>query len=173
MIDWLDPAEIWLPGENPEYLSRNFTVAEFERSDTAQRLDIDNTMPPDAVQRAKELCFEVLQPLRDNFGPIRVTSGYRSPELNRAVGGSSTSDHMSGAAADIEPLPNSDFDLRDMGAWIEKNCDFKQLIAEFLPGGWIHVSYAAEDIRKQVLAARKVRGSTKYYRFSFDTRTED
>lgn len=151
----------------PRYLSRNFTVREFERSETATRLGLNNSMGPDEIERAKILCAEVLQPLRDNFGPIRVTSGYRSPKVNRTVGGSRRSDHMLGAAADIEPPPNADYTLHDLGYFIEKKCDFKQLIAEFLPWGWVHVSYVQSDLRKQVLAARKVNRRTQYSQFSF------
>ena len=74
-------------------LSRNFTLQELIKSDTAIRLDIDNNPNSDQVQKLKELCENVLQPVRDQFGRVKVTSGFRSPELCRAIGSSENSQH--------------------------------------------------------------------------------
>ena len=87
-------------------LSTNFRLGEFTRSDTAKRLGIENECSSvEQVLNLAYLCHMVLQPLRDRFGPIRITSGYRCPELNRAVGGVKNSQHMRGEAADIH-LPS-------------------------------------------------------------------
>ena len=87
-------------------LSTNFRLGEFTRSDTAKRLGIENECSSvEQVLNLAYLCHMVLQPLRDRFGPIRITSGYRCPELNRAVGGVKNSQHLRGEAADIH-LPS-------------------------------------------------------------------
>ena len=87
-------------------LSNNFRLSEFTRSDTAKRLGIENECSSvEQVLNLAYLCHMVLQPLRDKFGPIRITSGYRCPELNHAVGGASNSHHLRGEAADIH-LPS-------------------------------------------------------------------
>lgn len=81
---------------------RHFTIAELTRSATARRLGIDNTPPASAIRALTSLVDDVLDPLRDALGgPIRVNSGYRCPELNRAVGGTPSSQHQYGEAADI------------------------------------------------------------------------
>ena len=83
-------------------LSKNFRLSEFTRSDTAKRLGIVNECSSvEQVLNLAYLCHTVLQPLRDRFGPIRINSGYRCPELNKAVGGVANSQHMRGEAADI------------------------------------------------------------------------
>ena len=85
-------------------MSTNFTLSEMISSQTATRLGIDNTPNDDQIENLKELCEKVLQPVRNEFGPVIINSGYRSPKLNAAIGGSSsTSQHccLNGAAADI------------------------------------------------------------------------
>jgi len=145
-------------------LSENFSLAEFTKSQTATRRGIDNTPGEDHLEAAKELFENVVQPVRDQFGPTVINSGYRGPELNEAVGGSSKSQHCKGEAVDIEVpgVPNA-----EVAAWIEENLDFDQLILEFYtPGipdsGWVHVSYKTEDNRKSVLTAMKENGKTVY-----------
>ena len=88
-------------GENMK-LSANFWLDEFEKSQTATRHGIDNTVPSGLVNDIKDLCVNVLQPIRDEFGPVTITSGYRSPDLNAKLGGSSRSQHCAGQAADLE-----------------------------------------------------------------------
>ena len=81
---------------------KHFTIQELTRSTTARRLGIDNTPPASAVTALHELVDKVLDPLREAWGgPIRVNSGYRCPELNKAVGGTPGSQHQRGEAADI------------------------------------------------------------------------
>ena len=123
-------------------LSKNFTLYEFLKSDIALRLGIDNSLPIDFLPRIKYLVDNVLQPLRDEFGRIRVTSGYRSVLLCEAIGSSSRSNHAFGLAADIEPIEPS-VTLLDIMEYIESNLPFKELIAEYMPSGWVHV--AAQD----------------------------
>ena len=85
-------------------LSPHFRLSEFLRSDTAQTQGLYQVPPPAVVERLRELCVELLEPVRASVGPLRVTSGYRRPAVNSAVGGSSTSAHMSGWAADVVPV---------------------------------------------------------------------
>lgn len=146
-------------------LSKNFTLQEFTKSQTALRQGIDNTPDGEHLEAAKALFENVVQPIRDNFGPTVINSGYRGPALNEAVGGSSRSQHCKGEAVDIEcpGVPNA-----DIAQWIVDNLDFDQVILEFYtPGipdsGWVHVSYKAEgDNRKSILTAMKEDGKTVY-----------
>ena len=137
------------------YLSPSFSVGEFEKSPTALRLQIDNTMPPAAIENAKLLCKHVLQPIRNKWSlPVTINSGYRSANLNRAMGGSQTSQHMLGMAADIEIHGVSNAILWQ---WIHDNLEFDQLIAEYLKpndpkAGWVHVSFNNGKNRKQALS---------------------
>lgn len=85
-------------------LSPHFRLSEMLRSDTAQTQGLYQVPTPAVVERLRELCVELLEPIRDVLGPLRVTSGYRRPGVNSAVGGSSTSAHMSGWAADVVPV---------------------------------------------------------------------
>jgi len=146
-------------------LSANFTLKELTKSDTATRLGIDNTPDDATIENLKLLCEMVLQPVREHFGKsVTVNSGYRSPESNAAVGGSKTSDHCKGQAADIEidGLPNP-----ELAQWIMDNLDYTQLILEFYTqgqpnSGWVHVSYDPNNLKKQELTAIKVAGKTTY-----------
>lgn len=145
-------------------LSKNFTLSEFTKSQTALRQGIDNTPDGEHLEAAKELFANVVQPVRDNFGVTVINSGYRGPKLNEAVGGSSRSQHCKGEAVDIECPGTSNYEV---AKWIEDNLDFDQLILEFYtPGipdsGWVHVSYKTEDNRKSVLTAMKEEGKTVY-----------
>lgn len=145
-------------------LSENFSLAEFTKSQTAIRMGIDNTPGEDHLEAAKELFENVVQPIRDHFGPTVLNSGYRGPALNEAVGGSSKSQHCKGEAVDLEVpgVANA-----EVAAWIVENLDFDQVILEFYtPGipdsGWVHVSYKTEGNRKSILTAMKENGKTVY-----------
>ena len=148
-------------------LSKNFTLQEFTKSQTAIRMDIDNTPEEERLEAAKILFEKVVQPVRNHFGPTVINSGYRGPELNKAVGGSSRSQHCKGEAVDIEVPGVANAEVAE---WIYKNLDFDQLILEFYtPGipdsGWVHVSYKSDESeknRKQVLTAYKEDGATVY-----------
>lgn len=146
-------------------LTQNFSLAEMVKSETALRLDLPNDPEPDHLENMKALAENVLQPVRDYYGMgVKVNSAYRHPDVNKAVGGSSTSDHCKGMAADIEipGIPNA-----ELAEWIKDNLEFRQLILEFYtPGvpdsGWVHVSYNPADNKKQVLTAMKENGKTVY-----------
>jgi hypothetical protein len=146
-------------------LTKNFTLAEMTKSETALRHDMDNTPGEAEIASLKLLCEKVLQPIRDHYGKgVKVNSGFRHPEVNAKVGGSKTSDHCRGQAADIE-IPG--VANAELAKWIVDNLDFRQVILEFYtPGipdsGWVHVSYVAEDNKKQVLTATKRDGKTVY-----------
>jgi len=141
-------------------LSKNFSLLELSSSETAVRKGIDNTPSTEVISNLQELCQNVLQPIREWYGkPINVTSGYRSPKLNKAIGGSSTSDHCLGCAVDFT-LPKEDYEK--VFKWIRENLEYDQLINEF-NFQWIHVSFRISGNRKQVLAAYKnAIGQTKY-----------
>jgi hypothetical protein len=128
-------------------------------------LGLDNTPDEQALENLKTLCEMVLQPVREHYGKsVSVNSAYRSPESNAAVGGSKTSDHCKGMAADIEIVGVANADLAQ---WIMDNLEYTQLILEFYtPGipdsGWVHVSYDPNNLKKQELTATKVAGKTTY-----------
>lgn len=146
-------------------LSKNFTLQEFTKSQTATRLGLDNNPSEEHLENAKVLFAEVVQPVRDQFGVTVINSGYRGPELNKAVGGSSRSQHCHGQAADIEVTGVSNVELAE---WIRDNLKFDQLILEFhtvgIPdSGWIHVSYKnPDDNRQRTMTALKENGKTVY-----------
>ena len=139
-------------------LSPNFSLKELCKSQTAARKGLNNI--PDAswekhiVENLVELAGNILQPIRENFNiPFTPSSGYRSPALNDAIGGSKTSQHSLGQAVDIE-VPT--VDNATLAQWIIDNLIFDQLILEFYKkgeptSGWVHVSYKNEGNRKQIL----------------------
>jgi zinc D-Ala-D-Ala carboxypeptidase len=145
-------------------LSKNFTIQEYIKSQTALRQGIDNTPTEEHMGNATALFRNVVQKVRDQFGVTVINSGYRGEALNKAVGGSSKSQHCKGEAVDIECPGTPNYDV---AKWIEDNLDFDQLILEFYtPGvpdsGWVHVSYKSEGNRKSVLTAMKENGKTVY-----------
>ena len=146
-------------------LTNNFSLAEMVKSDTALRHDMDNTPGEVEIANLKTLCKKVLQPIRDHFQTgVKVNSGFRHPEVNAKVGGSKTSDHCKGQAADIE-IPG--IANADLAVWIMENLTYTQLILEFYtPGvpdsGWVHVSYDPANLKKQNLTATKRDGKTVY-----------
>ena len=145
-------------------LSQNFTIQEYIKSQTALRQGIDNTPTEEHMGNATALFRNVVQKVRDQFGVTVINSGYRGEALNKAVGGSSRSQHCKGEAVDIECPGTPNYDV---AKWIEDNLDFDQLILEFYtPGipdsGWVHVSYKSEGNRKSVLTAMKENGKTVY-----------
>ena len=147
------------------YLTKNFSYQEMIKSYTADRLGISNDATREHVINLVNLCNFILQPVRDEFGPIRINSGYRSPALNKAVGGSKTSQHCNGEAADFE---SSRISNPELALWISKYLDFDQLILEFYDGkdphsGWVHCSYKMDGSnRGSTLTALRVKGKTQY-----------
>ena len=145
-------------------LSRNFTLQELIKSDTAIRLDINNNPNSGQIEKLKLLCENILQPVRDHFGRVKVTSGFRSEALCVKIGSSVNSQHAKAEAADFECIGVDNAELAD---WIYDNLEFDQLILEFYypsepNSGWIHCSYIPEGGRKQFLHAYKSEGKTKY-----------
>lgn len=128
-----------------------FTIAELCRSNTADRLGIDNRCKKEHVVNLTALVENVLDPLREWYGkPIMVNSGFRCPALNEAIRGSKTSQHMSGQAADIDTGDRGQNKL--LFEYIRKNLPFDQLIDES-NFAWVHVSYRADgNNRNQVLS---------------------
>lgn len=145
-------------------LSKNFSLHELSKSETAIRRGIENTPSLRVIDNLQALVDNVLQPIRDKLGPVVITSGYRSPQLNTAIGGSPTSDHCLGMAADCEVLG---MDNKVFAQWVQDNLKFTQLILEFYTegvpdSGWVHISYDKDDLKCQVLTAKKVNGKTQY-----------
>ena len=142
-------------------LTKNFSLGEMTKSQTALRRGIDNTPTPDKIDPLILLCQKVLQPVRDHFDrPVTITSGYRSPELCAAIGSKITSQHTKGQAADFEVPGVSNMQVAQ---WIADNCEFDQLILECFTGGntgWIHCSYVHEP-RKELLTYDRENGYRK------------
>jgi hypothetical protein len=146
-------------------LTENFTLSEMTKSETALRHDMDNSPDQTAISNLQALAVHVLQPVRDHYGKgVKVNSGFRHPDVNAKVGGSKTSDHCKGMAADIEipGVPNA-----ELAEWIRSNLPFTQVILEFYTqgvpdSGWVHVSYDPANLKKQALTAVKQDGKTVY-----------
>ena len=142
-------------------LTQHFTLNEFTRSATAIANGIDNTLDlakaddRKVAENLQYLCQTVLEPLREHFGmPVVVSSGYRCKELNRVVGGVRNSQHLTGEAADIQPLQGAETQhaasLREWLHFIQDNCRFDQLILETQGSRqWIHVSTCRDDSRNR------------------------
>ena len=145
-------------------LTRNFTLSELTKSDTAIRMGINNNPSAEQIEKLKALCENILQPIRDHFGRVKVTSCFRSVELCLAINSSANSQHAKAEAADFECVGVDNAALFD---WIKLNLEPDQLILEFYtPGepnsGWIHCSWIPEGRRASFLHAYKSEGKTKY-----------
>jgi len=147
-------------------LSENLTLAEMLRSESAKRNGISNQPAADHLENMKAWAIKVFQPIRDHFKrPIHISSGYRSFELNRLIGGSQSSQHSKGMAGDIDmdgtPIKNS-----EVFNFIKYNVNFDQLIWEFgndFNPDWVHVSFNPHgENRKEILRAKKDNGKTVY-----------
>ena len=144
-------------------LSKTFALSEITHSNTAKRLGIDNEPTETHLQNMQHLVDDILQPLRDGVGPIRISSGYRNPSLNRAIGGSRSSQHCKGQALDIQFWEMGQMNNKVIYDFIlDSNIEFDQMINEF-DFAWIHISLKDKGNRKQVLEAYKDEdGDTKY-----------
>jgi hypothetical protein len=147
-------------------LSKNLALAEVTRSETAKRKGISNMPTPEHIENFKKLAENVFQPIREHFGvPIHLSSGYRSAALNKAVGGSSSSQHCTGEAIDID-MDGTSITNKQVFDFIRENVNFDQMIWEFgtdTNPDWVHVSYESTGKqRKQVLKAVKQAGKTIY-----------
>ena len=145
-------------------LSKNFSLHELTKSETALRHDIDNTPTKTEIENLRVLCENILQPVRDRFGPGHVSSGYRHPLVNAKTGGSTKSHHCRGMAADFE-VPG--VDNATLAQWVAENLEFTQVILEFYtPGikdsGWCHAAYDPADLKKETLTATRKGGRVVY-----------
>lgn len=149
-------------------LSKNLSLAEATKSTTAKRLGINNTPDEWVKENLRQVAINVFQPLRDAFGcPIYVSSGYRSPELNTAIGGSKRSQHVEGRALDLDADVYGSCTNAQIFSWLKENVEFDQLIWEFGDESnpdWVHVSYVYDGLnRKRCLkAVRDDKGKTYY-----------
>jgi len=147
-------------------LSKNLTLAEVTKSATAKRKGISNEPNIEHLENLKALAENIFQPMRDYFGvPITVSSGYRSPDLNRAIGGSPTSQHCKGEAIDIDVYGN--LTNADVFSYLKDHTDFDQLIWEYgdeKQPDWVHCSYTRGKNRGEVLMCYSEDGKTRYKR---------
>jgi zinc D-Ala-D-Ala carboxypeptidase len=146
-------------------LTAHFALAEFTRSESAKRHGVSNEPTPEHLQNLITLCEKVLEPIRVKFGPINISSGYRSKALNHYIGGSLNSQHCEAKAADIDMDGMGGATNTEIFNFIKDSLDFDQLIWEFGDNNkpdWVHVSYNAGKNRKQMLKALKVNGKTVY-----------
>jgi hypothetical protein len=145
-------------------LSEHLDLSEVTRSNEAKRKGISNMPTPEHIENFKKLAENIFEPIRKHFGvPIMISSGYRSKELNKAIGGATTSQHLLGQAIDIDMDGTSKGVTNKMVFdYIKANLNFDQLINEF-NYAWVHVSYnPTGKQRKQILDAIKVGGKTSY-----------
>ena len=146
-------------------LSEHVSYKEATKSVTANRLGIENTPDEDIIATMKVTCKCVFEPIREHFNqPIYISSFYRSPELNTAIGGSKKSQHCKGEAIDIDDV-YGDTKNSQIFEYIKDNLDYDQLIWEFGDDqnpSWVHVSYRLGNNRRRVLKAYKSQGRTRY-----------
>lgn len=155
-------------------LSKNFTLKELTRSATALRLGIINKPDIVALDNLQNLVDDVLQPIRDRIGAIRITSGYRNQDLCLALGSKKTSQHTKGQAVDVQYYRNGIMDNKKIyDAIINGAIDFDQMILEFgdstetqdpTTPDWIHISYKCEGNRREILVAYKDEQNKTQYR---------
>jgi hypothetical protein len=150
-------------------LSKHLDLSEVIRSDSAKRNGISNMPTPEHIENFKLLAEKVFEPIREHFGvPIRISSGYRSKELNDKIkGASKTSDHCFGRAIDIDNDGTS-ITNKQIFDFIKNNLKYKQLIFEFGTDenpAWVHVSYDPNNLKNETLKAIKVKNVTKYIKY--------
>ena len=148
-------------------LSKHLSLSEVIKSNTATRRGISNQPTQQHLQNLIILAKEVFEPIREHFDePIYVSSGYRSKALNKAIGGSKTSQHCKGEALDLDQdYRNTNVTNKQVFDFIKDNLEFDQLIFEFGTEdnpAWVHVSYNAKGNRRQVLKAIKGKGYVSY-----------
>jgi hypothetical protein len=145
-------------------MGREVSLKELLFSEVAIRNGIDNTPTDQILINLQTLIYEVINPIVNQFGDIKITSGYRSPALCKAIGSSERSQHTTGMAVDCEVLGVPNKELAD---WIVNHLEFDQCILEFwkpeeINSGWVHVSYNKAGNRKMYLRAYKANGRTVY-----------
>jgi hypothetical protein len=146
-------------------ISEHLELSELIRSESAKRNNILNVPTDKHIENLKLLAEKIFEPIREHFGvPIRVSSGYRSKDLNQKIGGSLSSQHSKGQAIDID-MDGTDISNKQIFDFIKDNLPFDQLIYEFGNSNnpdWVHVSYNHNRNRGQVLKAFKLHGVTHY-----------
>ena len=155
-------------------LSKNFTLKELTRSNTATRLGIDNEPSKEGILKLTLLATSLLQPLRNAVGSLRITSGYRSPQLSEVIGSSSNSQHCRYEAVDMQYVKRGKMDnIKIYDALIDLDLDYDQCILEFgnatehidpTEPDWIHLSWKVVDNRRQTLVAYKDENNKTKYR---------
>ena len=140
-------------------LSPNFTLTEFTRSQEATRCGINNKPDQASIDNLRNLCLEVLEPLRAALGSVTISSGFRCLKLNQSLGSKDNSQHITGNAADIEVAGRT---LREVVDWIHAHTAYDQVILEFPPDGWVHVSYDLVRSRKSRLLAKRENSKIVY-----------
>ena len=155
-------------------LSKNFTLKELTRSNTALRLGIDNTPSKEGILKLTLLATSLLQPLRNVVGSLRITSGYRSAQLSEVIGSSSNSQHCRYEAVDMQYVKRGKMDnIKIYDALIDLDLDYDQCILEFgnatehidpTEPDWIHLSWKVVDNRRQTLVAYKDENNKTKYR---------
>ena len=149
-------------------LSKNFVLSEITRSNTSKRLGIDNEPTKKDLENLQRIVTNLLQPVRNHLGPIRISSGYRSKELNRAIGGSNKSQHSKGEALDIQFWKEGKMCNKEVYDWIIDNAvEFDQMINEF-DFAWIHISLKKCKNRREILEAYKDKDGDTKYRYAPD-----
>jgi len=129
-------------------LSDHFTLAELTKSSTAERMGIDNEPGSEVIGKLTLVCENILEPVRNHYDiPFAPNSGFRCLELNREIGSSDSSQHVSGEAVDFE-IPG--ISNKEVALWVQDNCRFDQLILEFYKegvpsSGWVHCSYTSDE----------------------------
>lgn len=145
-------------------ITENFTFEELIHSAYAEKYHLSNLPKQDEIKKLNQLATEILQPIRNEFNaPIKVTSGYRSPRVNKGVGGSSTSQHVKGEAADITSSDNKKLFDTIISLIKSHEIEVGQLINEY-NYSWIHVSLPTSKHHNEVLKAIKTKKGTKYER---------
>ena len=145
-------------------MGREVSLKELLFSETATRLGIENKPTDQILINLQTLIYEVINPIVNQFGDIKITSGYRSPELSKIIGSSERSQHCLGMAVDCEVLGIPNKELAD---WVVNHLEFDQCILEFwtpdqINSGWVHISYNKSANRKMYLRAYKANGRTVY-----------
>ena len=149
-------------------LSKNFVLSEITRSNTAKRKGISNEPKKEHLENLQRIVTKLVQPMRDSLGPIRVTSGYRSPKLTRSIGGSTKSQHCKGEALDLQFWRDGQMINKEIYSWVlQEGIEFDQMINEF-DFAWIHISLKKDKNRKDILEAYKDDDGDTKYRFAPD-----
>jgi zinc D-Ala-D-Ala carboxypeptidase len=154
-----------------ENISAHITAAEAIRSDAAKRAGINNYYTPDQLARMKVLAEKVFEPLRMHFKvPLFISSFFRSPVVNKMIGGAKNSQHMAnnGAAMDIDAEVYGKVTNKEIFNYIKDNLEFDQLIGEGISGddySWVHCSYNEGHNRKEILIATFVNGVAQYKKY--------